>query len=500
METTLKDEVMRTILQELNDSLAQEDLFLNWKNELQLRKHLRAAPYAVEGLLIESDADFDFLKRSLYYSDHKELFLELLYYNRDSQTVLDCLGKAPAILATEFLAFIRDSILVRKPLARDLQFLINLYREDFNPDFAALIDAMDADLCAHLMARTSNNTLRELLQHRQAALSGGDKIEPYGLTESRSSRNDYPTLFGDKIELMAAAVKSLQNSQDLIATAPLNGKTIAALLQGAEMLFRSGLITDCLSLVAELLRQPGAEVFDLLLDPDSPFHKPANQLLRKALPFYCMLVDPVDPHRYALELYRSLFPGFSPDPASLIYLDINSIVVPSLHEHRQYAHFELAQKAAKLQDYRPDDLLAAALQKWDHLSSQASLPALQQVIAERITSLPHESFTVMGVLRLGQQEGLLALDQASASRLLQDYLLFFHWIPAPPFMNEELWQHLGPLANRASRRAGGRVINILQEFHASAGADHAAGPGKSNSWENHLLSKQLLLSKYMGVF
>ena len=167
-----------------------------------------------------------------------------------------------------------------------------------------------------------------------------------------------------RFRLCPQLLNSLKASQSFNnLTAPLSRESAEALLDGPDMLFRAGLLADCLAILTQIINSPGMEADSLLLSSEEPSHQKFDRLLRGVLPIYSLLVSPGDPHRYALELYRSLFPGFYPDPASLLYLDIHSIVMASLQGHRQYAHYELAQKGGKILSFRPADTVASILLK-----------------------------------------------------------------------------------------------------------------------------------------
>ncbi len=491
---------MQEIIKEFNVSMSREDLFLAWQNELRLRQLTRTNADR-EAILIENKDDFQFLKRCLYYGPKPELFYEAVFQNMANLTIVTCVLQSPPKLINGFLNFLGQYIQEYKPPAQDLQFLINMYRKEFRADFIELINKMDPELCAHLLARTSNNELRELLKHRDAPAPIEDQSEPYGLLDPLKPLAEYPTIYGDKIQIMFAAIKQLKASQSFNGlAAPLSRESIEALLDGTDMLFRAGLLADCLAILTQIINSPGMEADSLLLSSEEPSHQKFDRLLRGVLPIYSLLVRPGDPHRYALELYRSLFPGFYPDPASLLYLDIHSIVMASLQGHRQYAHYELAQKGGKILSFRPDDTVASILLKSGNKRSQEDLLGLEQAIRERLPYHPHEVYIIMEVLRLWQREGRITLTRSSASSLLNGYMQFFNWIPARPFMNEQVQNQLGLIADEKTRTAGERILAIIQELSQVDLVNHEMTAGKISDYEIYQLRQRLLLSKFMGVF
>jgi len=490
---------MQTIIKKFNDSLGQENLFNFWQNELILRHQIRTTVTECEGVIIENTEEFNFIKRSLYYSDNKDEFFKILYRNMNSLIVINCVLEASPGLATEFLQFLAYYIYSQKPPAKDLQFLINMYRKELQSEFTAVINTMDDTLCAYLMARTTNSELRELLKSRQVQIAKESTHQHYGLVDSHRPNGEYPTVYGDKIQLLADAIKAFKTSQSYDLASPLNNESIEALLDGADLLFRAGLLADCLAVLADIVRHQGGDGEALILRSEDPYNKQINQLLRKALPFYCLLVKPTDPHRYALELYRSLFPGFSPDPASLLYLDIQTIAAASLQGYRQYARYEIAQKAGRVLSCRPNDLPASFLHKSIGNLKIEDIKALEIAVAQRMPSMPHESYIIMEILRLWHKEKRIEFDRTLSIKLLRYYLQFFNWIPCALFMNEMLLQQLGPLADEETRNAGERVVSLMQEFSVENLSIDNLGQ-KFTDPKNHKLQMQLLLSKYMGVF
>lgn len=465
---------MQTIINEFNKTLSHEDLFCAWQDELQLRGEMRTACADWEALLIENAEEFNFIKRSLYYGNRPAEFFIILFRNMRSLPILNCVLESSPAFRADFLCFLTDFILHHKPQPQDLLFIINMYQEGLHSHFAEVIGAMDNELCSYLLARTTNQALRQLIKVRQTQLVKQVQQVHYGLIDPLHPNNNYPTIYGDKIQIMAEAIIYLQAQHH---------ESIESLLSGAEMLFRAGLLTDCLAILAQMLRykEDGKVLF---LCSEEPYCQPINQLLRKALPIYTLLFNPAEPHRYALELYRHHFPGFNPDPASLLYLDIYTIIVANLQGYHQYARFELTQKAGKILSYRPDDLVAHLLHKPGETVANEDIAKLELAIAQRTAPLPHESLVIMELLRLWQQEKRITLNRESGARLFKNYQQFFHWIPCSPFMNEQLLQQLNPLVDEASRNAGKLIVAAMQDIYVQ---------------ENNDLHKQLLLGQFMGV-
>lgn len=486
---------MQTIINKFNISLSGEDLYLCWQDELRLRQQLRVAE-DWEGVYIESSEEFHFLKRCLYFGSRKEVFFTIVYHNISSLPILNCVLGAPFTFITDFLHFIADNILMQNSPARDLHFLINMYRDEFRSDYTELIKAMDDELCAHLLARTSNDTLRELFKARQSQIMLDQDSKDYGLVDFALSRNDYPTIYGDKIELMAKAAKTLQACHIPDSTTPLTPAAIKMLLDGVDLLFRAGLLGDCLALLARIRESEGQIP---VLSNEEPYYKQISVILRKVLPIYSLLNNPANPHRYVLDIHRSLFPGFSPDPVSLLYLDIYSIVMTNMQGHRQFARYELAQKASKILNRHPDDLLASALLRWGEKLTPDNITELEQLAEQKIYGLPHEAYIIMEVLRFWQHDGTITLNRMTATSLLRNYIKFFYWLPGTSFINAKLLKQLVPLVDEDTRNAVEIIVAVLHEFSFQDSTQKISAPPIPDMEKDKLL-KQLRLSKYMGVF
>lgn len=481
---------MQELINEFNVAMSDKDIFLAWQNEMRLRQQIRTNA-GREMIRIETSDEFKFLQRCLFYGPEQDVFFDIVYRNIASLTILNCTLQASPDLISGFFDYLARNIVAFKPPARDLQFLLTMYREEFRPYFIEIINNMDAELCGHLLARTSNKDLRKLLKHGQEHTTRDERPEHYGLIDRAVPLDKYPTIFGDKIQIMAAAVNALTAGQNYnLSSTPLNRESVNTLLDSADMLFRAGLLSDCLAILTKMVNRPGMDEQSLLLSSEEPFCQQINGLLRKVLPIYSLLASPTDSHRYVLELYRSLFPGFSPDPASLLYLDIHTIVMASLQGHRQYARYELAQKAGKIQGFRPDDSVASILLKSKNVITLEEYSGLEQAIKQRIVHYPHEVYIIMEVLRLWHSEGRMTFNRETAANLLNHYLRFFAWIPAKPFMNEQVQSQLGLLADEETRSAGERILMVIQEMPQSTNSDS----------EVYKLRQQLLLGKFMGVF
>lgn len=486
---------MQNIINEFNTVLTGENLFSCWQHELNLRQQLRAATdwYRVR---IENNQELDFLKRSLYWGSGRQIFFSIIYQNISSLPVLDYMRQAPAELTQEFLQFIAQDILPQKPTLRELDFLISMYKENLRPAYIELVQAMDGELCHYFMARTGNDDLRQILKLRQDQITLEHSNEHYGLLAPTPRAHEYPTIFGDKIRILSMAIETLRDDKKttLRSLSDATGEPSSChrhTADGADLLFKAGLLSDCLITLSSFLNQSTENSIPLT---EHDYQK-TNQVLGKALPMYSILVNPADPRRCALELFRNYYPGFSPDPVTLLYLDICSIVMASLQGHRQYARYELAQKAAKILPRRPNDILATALLARNKDSNINDLTIWEQLIATKMPGQPHEAFITLEALRWGQQEGWVILNRSSATKLLDNYLELFRWLPVAAFMNEGIYKQLGQLADEDTAKSAQQVLDLFREFsfQDSEPVSDNMKPGQE------AIYRQLRLSKYMGV-
>ncbi|WP_054695376.1 hypothetical protein [Syntrophomonas palmitatica] len=94
---------MQEILEQVKALEKQDDLFLMWKQELDLRHSMREWPAA--SLSLNGDDDINFLFRS-YFWTQKNDFFTLLFNHLHLSPVLNWLSQAPAWVNREFLAFL----------------------------------------------------------------------------------------------------------------------------------------------------------------------------------------------------------------------------------------------------------------------------------------------------------------------------------------------------------------------------------------------------------
>ncbi|MEQ8201459.1 MAG: hypothetical protein ABRQ24_08585 [Syntrophomonadaceae bacterium] len=488
---------MQAIIEAFTARAGEPGLFAYWQEELQLRRRLREAGQGQE-VTIGTEAEYNFLLRSLFFS-HRDIFFAILYGNMADQSVLTLLLQSPPGVITGFLDYMTDYISEQHPPAPSLGFLIHIFKDDFQPQYGRLLQAMDAEQCAYLMMRTGNRDLRRMFKQQLERIKGTQPGSANNQPALERMDHQWPTIHGEKTELLAAAAAVLNSSRHPSPVQDGRRSRLEDLIEGAELLLRAGLLADGIGLLNQVILDRELERNGGNLAGDHPAHRQVLRLLDRAMPLYGLLVDPLDPRGWVLNNYRCLFPGFSPDPGSLLYLDLYSIVLAAIQGRRQYARYEIAQKAAQLAVLREDDHLPAALVRRGKTGTFDGLPKVMETLAAKMRLQPHETLTGLELLRYLQMQGGLALDKPTVTRMLEMYLQLFYWLPHTAFINGQLVRQLGPQVDDTLGAEAERIVAAQQQ---SPYCDAAAGvPGDDIAGQAETgLEKIVRLSRAMGVF
>lgn len=488
---------MKTIMKAFSTLAEQPDVFACWQEELQLRRRLRRSD-AWQEVKIGTRTEYEFLQRSLFYGPQRDIFFAILINNLADQSVLSLLRDSDPGVVTGFMDYLANYIEKQHPPAASLGFLIHLYQDGYQPRYMRLIKVMDAQQCTYLMARTGNRDLRRMLKEHLERIKDGKS----GGIADQSARGrisqPWPTIHGDKIELLAEAAKVLKRKQDSQPNNDNSDSRWDNLAEGAELLWQAGLLTDCIALLNRMIQDRDLEETFANAAGTPPLHRQVSRLLDRTLPLLGILAAPLHPRGWVLDNYRSLFPGFSPEPGSLLHLDLYAIVAAALQGRRQYAKYEIIQKAVQLQLLREDDPLAAALVQWDRTGVLDSTPTIIEGLAAKMKSQPHEAFTGLELLRYVHIQESKALDRPYATRMLEMYLQLFNWLPHAVFMNDPLVRQLGPLSDEDLRDEALKILAARQHDrdYEAAGIPSSGATDKIEP----VLKKKLRLSRDMGVF
>ncbi len=495
MDTASKASLMQTIIEKFQAASKTGDLFGYWQQEMQLRQALRNAEDWIN-IRISDPAEYDFLKRGLYYGPGHDIFLDVVIQNMDNQAVVDSVINSSRQFVSDLLGRLKSHIISRHPAPQTLGFLINVFNDNIFSEYQDLVNVIDEDLCSYLMSRTSNKTLRRLLKDRLATIK--EEKNYSAVTAKTATPKEWSTIHGDKIQLLNLSSKMLQElNQNILVN---QAQTVVdKLLDCASLLFRAGLLADCMGLLAKTLIDSGFEKDNPFLDRSDSYYRQVNRLLGKVVPLHSLLIDPIHPRAYALENYRSLFPGFMPDPAALLYLDLYAITLKGLQGQRQYARYEILQIAAKLHNSRRDDCLAAGLVDLNRSRSLSNVDNLVKNLSTQLKQYPHETYIGLEIIRFCHLQGLTSLNKKAATDMLRTYLEMFYWLPGAAFLNDTLVKHLGPLAEDDCRI---EAEDILSGQHIYMRQDQTDSPGQTPTYilQPPRLKKIMAMSKIMGVF
>ena len=490
---------MKTVIEAFSAQAGQPDLFAYWQEELQLRRRLRQTDSWQE-VKIGTRAEYEFLQRGLCYGPQRDIFFAILLNNLADQSVLALVRDSDPGVVTGLLDYTALYLNKQHPPSASLGFLIHLFQDGYRSQYTRLLKALDAEQCAYLMARTGNRNLRRMLKEQLERIKD-DKSE--GIADQPVPERispPWPTIHGDKIELLAAAAVVLKPQQD---TRPVDDHVVSRwddLVEGAELLWRAGLLADCIALLNRIILDRDLERINDNPACIPPWHRQVIRLLDRAMPLLGMLAAPLHPRGWVLDNYRCLFPGFSPEPGSLLYLDLYAIVAAAMQGRRQYAKYEIIQKAAQLQLLREDDPLAAALVQWDRtgIVENPQTVTVIEGLAAKIKSQPHEALAGLELLRYLHMHGGKALDKPNATSMLEIYLQLFNWLPHAVFINDPLVRQLGPQSDEALRDEAEKILAAQQRVrdYEAAGIPSSGITDKIEP----VMKKKLQLSRAMGVF
>lgn len=488
---------MKTVIEAFSAQAEQPDVFANWQEELQLRRRLRQTD-SWQGVKVGTRAEYEFLQRGLFYGPQRDIFFAILFNNLADPSVLAHLRDSDPDLVTGFLDYLALYIKEQHTPAASLGFLIHLFQDGYRSQYTRLLKALNAEQCAYLMARTGNLDLRRMLKEHLEQIKDDKSEATADQPVLERISHPWPTIHGDKIELLAAAAAVLKPRQD---TKPADDNSVSRwdnLVEGAELLWRAGLLADCIALLSRMILARDLERINDNPAGNQPWHRQVLRLLDRTMLLLGMLAAPLHPRGWVLDNYRCLFPGFSLEPGSLLYLDLYAIVAAAMQGRRQYAKYEIIQKAAQLQLLREDDPLAAVLVQWDRTGILESPQPVIEGLAAKMKSQPHEALTGLELLRYLHPQGRKALDRPNATRMLEMYLQFFNWLPHAVFINDPLVRQLGPQSDEALRDEAEKILAAQQRDR-----DYEA-PGISSSGITDkiepVLKKKLRLSRAMGVF
>jgi len=477
-------------------ALPREDLFQFWQDELALKKELRNDLSEYREIRLGSEAECHFLRHSLAYGEHKALYYTILFLNMNCQPVQNAVINGPVEQYLDFLQFLPQVLRNEKPSPLAIQFLINMYREDFHAYFIDIVQSLTEPDCDYLLERTANKTLRQLLKDRRLEIVQQNNDAHYGLLNPCNNLPKYPAIYGDKIQIISRAIASIQSiaNRDLHHSIDISQQK--CLLEIAELLFMAGLLDDCLGLLLLVYQQQNRPEISFTQDENSLTLKSMNKLLSKLLPNYFLLKYPLEAYRHSREFYQIYFPTLPADDNSMLYLEIYATLLNNYQGDPQYTMLEMTQHYIR-KDQGENHILLDYLQNPDHLAGDA-LSKIIQYAHENISVLPHASFIIMEIIRWLERVNQIGFTRDISNCLLDDYLKLFQWIPSPMFINRHIRNQLAAGVDESLKNEVNQILNLkslysfteLRELHII----------KPDFFANDSPAKQLLLGSFLGVF
>jgi hypothetical protein len=442
---------MEDIIRQFNDNRQTKDLFQSWQNEVRLRNNLRTCASTITGVKNLDQALLDFFYRSLYWTN-REQFFNILFANMQNIVVYKWLQSFPD-LAREFLADLPYRIMTEQPDFRALQFLVNIYRQEFQDEFVRIVNVLSLPVCEELLKRTASPNLRNLLRQRLARLQKQPNVLAYGINAVKRG-DSYPALYGDKLQLLLKAAKSLNQSQPYNSLGACQSARLSGQLEAAAAVLEAGLVEDSLAILADAYLVYLDCNREVDMDKEAQLYNMLYRSLRRVIPVYALLEKPNAPFVKAVSCYRNYFGLVSPEPASLEYLKIYELVREGLAQPDPDIITEIYLKTAVIENYRPDDAFLQSLHNW--ACEQPAVPGkdVYHTAVQRMQALPHEGFIILEFLRLAEK---CCPGTIKGLNLLQDYMELWKWIPSPLFLNQALIQELS--FDNATRRQAEKMID-----------------------------------------
>ncbi|HRW12744.1 MAG TPA: hypothetical protein P5549_06425 [Syntrophomonas sp.] len=482
---------MRNILQRWKE-LPRDDLFTFWQEEVQLRKELRQARCEYRELAIESKEQYDFLRLGLAYGGHRTAFLQILFYNMDSQTVQNQLLQGPLPLYQAFLRFLPRIITAEKPSSQRLQFLISLYREDFAQEYQEILANLEEEHCKYLLDRTANQSLRTMLKDKNAQHHQQRTQSHYGLLYRPTP--SCPTLFGDKTALLKQTVQRL-------ATPPIDHRENLFLalgydLESAEQLFMLGMLEECLALQHFVYQQWTTGRSELSVEDDALLFKAISRNLAKSLSLYALISNAM-PYRYSASLYHRYYPEIPADKNAQAYLHLYQSLQTSHDSNPEYTMIELAHICRQ---HGLNEVIQWVSSLIDHaVADEPTVASLLAEIDRDLTAMPHRALTNMRLLLFGARHRKIVPTRSWAGKLLQNHLSLFQWFPAASFLNQSIYEQLSASVEDEQQKEADRLWLIASQYTRGSIRELYQQQTERFKNENNPILQQLLLGSFLGV-
>jgi len=439
------------------------NLFLLWEKELTLRHDLRQDIQSVqEEIKIETAADLDLLYRALYFSDYTNFFT-ILINNLSNTVALHWLQNAPERLVQGFWPFLPWYLQHHEVSSDNLQFLIRLYKSELDPEYQMIIKYLNLSQVQYLIPRTASPALRQLFKQHETRLMEKRQQAYYGLADK--ARLPYPTIHGDKSDIIVETLNLLAASEKFHFSDPYGSDRFIQQLLVTESLFQCGLVDDSITCSIRIYREYEQENRLVELLDEQRIVKNMSQQLRRLLPLHSLLTRQVQPKQYVLCLYEQHFPRLLPDEVSLLYLDLYLKLLDYAGRSSSVFPYDIQSILQQLEQKHPGDtgLFSVMIDKTD----KENLLPIVIAIKNRLISAPHEAFVLLEFLRVLLIKGFIESDIEIFNEVLTAYAELWRWIPSSLFINPSIAEQIG-WANPSLRQYFEKVSGLQDYYHTEA--------------------------------
>lgn len=485
---------MQDILEQYRDISENIELFGFWEQELLLRRALRQTPLTVP-VMVDSKEGVNLLYRSLYFTRRKFDFFKILFTNLRFLPVIQWLVSAPTGVINDFWQFLPWYILNYQVKPGELEFIARIYKDEYTPAVMPIINILDEDHILHLLSKTANPSLRQLLKDRQTKIRELRLESYYGL-EEWDKKSDYPTLYGDKVKLIRQTVAILQDSSADRFRDPYAAERFLLQIEAAELVFKCGLLEDSLAFLLEIYSDYQQKNRLVEIINDQRIYKELQQLLRTVIPVYSLIYEPLQAYDCAHNIYKYYFPLISPEVAPLEYLKLWETLAGS---YKKDSLLEVLYISKRIDQSRPAELSLLTDEEIQTGVDQERLKKLFTVLDEKLATLPHESFIIMELIRLLKYKGMLKLGGKMASRLLGNYILLWKWLPSSIFMRDELLNQIAPLVDDNSRYHAQRIVELIHTMTSTELKNELSARPQLFRKKGENIRRDLLAGQFMGV-
>jgi len=485
---------MQDILEQYRDISENGELFNFWEQELLLRQALRQTPLTIP-IVVDSKDGVNLLYRSLYFSQRKFDFFKILFANLRFLPVMQWLVNAPTRVMDDFWQFLPWYILNHRVKPGELEFIARIYKDEYAPAVMPVINILDEDSTLYLLSKSANPDLRQLLKDRQKMLRELRLESYYGLGEG-GKKSDYPTLYGDKVNLIRETITILQDSNADRFPDPYTTRRFLLQTDTAELVFKCGLLEDSLAFILDIYNDYQQKNRLVEIINDQKIYKALQQLLRTVIPVYSLIYEPLQAYDCAYNIYKCYFPLISPEAAPLEYLKLWETLAGS---YKKDSLLEVLYISKRIDQLRPAELPLLFDEELKSGVNQEHLEKLFKVLEEKLVALPHESFITMELIRLLQFKGVLKLEGNMASQLLGNYILLWKWLPSRIFMHDELINQLAPLVDDNSRYQAQRIIELSHTMNSAQLKSELSSRPQLFRKKGENIRRDLLAGQFMGV-